>query len=706
MFEVDPCTQELRKQGVRVRLPAQSIQILLMLLEAPGELVNREDLRKKLWPEDTFVDFNHGVNAAVNRLRETLGDSAENPKFIETLPRRGYRFTAAIEGGGENSAVAQPIPSELNKAVVESAPRIGKRWRIAVIAAGSIFCLALAFGIWLMLPPPQPRVLRSKQLTNDGKKKCCVVTDGSRVYFTEEDNGGIFRTKYIPVTGGDPITIPTPSLDTITGTTLGDISPDHDRLLVQHFAPPNVCSLWIVPLTGSSPRPTNLRESSCGGSRWSPDGQMLVYSSGSDIFLARSDGPEPRRLATTKGTVSYPVWSPDGKSMRFVLTDAKTGTTSSFFEVSAEGGEPHEVTPHWKDKSFEYFGRWTPDGRYFLFLSGRNDRLDIWAIREQQSFPGLRKRDPIQLTAGSVSYGSFALSPDGKKIFTRGFEVRGEVERYTPKSAQFQPFLQGLSADCCVYSNDGKWMAYVTYPEGSLWRSRPDGSQRQQLTWPPMSTLNPHWSPDGKEIAFSGRLPGRTWKTLIIPADGGDTRLLTQNDCSELDANWSPDGTHLTFAPFAAHYVPSTSCPTVIYTMDLRTHEISTIPGSEGLWSPRWSPDGKRIMAQTSSGDALMIYETTFRKWSELIRPGPGQTVGFQQWSRDGKLVYYRAFGLKPAVYSIRIEDHKTERLADLSGIQTTGNGGDWAAVTPDGSPLILRDVSLNEIYALDFEAP
>jgi DNA-binding winged helix-turn-helix (wHTH) protein len=273
VFEVDPCTQELRKQGVRVRLPAQSIQILLMLLETPGQLVNREELRNKLWPQDTFVDFDHGVNAAVNRLREALGDSAENPKFIETLPRRGYRFTAAIEGGGENSAVAQPIPSELNKAAVESAPRIGKRWRVWAIAAG-IICAAVVFGIWFVLPPAQPRIVGSRQITHDGKGKCCVFTDGSRLYIPEKDNDGMFRIKYVPVTGGDPVTIPTPSLYIGDGAIMTDISSDHDRLLVRTRSVSS-CTFWSVPLTGSSPRPL-AKLSKCSWGQWSPDGQTLA----------------------------------------------------------------------------------------------------------------------------------------------------------------------------------------------------------------------------------------------------------------------------------------------------------------------------------------------------------------------------------------------------------------------------------------------
>jgi Tol biopolymer transport system component len=369
---------------------------------------------------------------------------------------------------------------------------------------------------------------------------------------------------------------------------------------------------------------------------------------GHDLYLAESDGTEPRKLFTSQGFVVDTFWSPDGKSLRFTKTDSLTSDTSTLFEISAEGGEPEGLSTHRgyifpspaaSDASI-LSGRWTPDGRYFLFLAARNGRADILAIRERRSFLTLRKPDPTQLTAGPIRYGSFAVSSDGKEIFTQGIELRGEVERYDRKSAQWIPLRPALSADCCAYSDDGQWMAYVTFPEGSLWRSKSDGSRRQQLTWPRMIALNPHWSPDGKEIAFSALSHGKTWKTFIIPAEGGKIRQLTESDCPELDANWSPDGKHLVFGTNPD--IPSgTSCPVVLYTMVLKTHEISTIPGSEGLWSPRWSPDGKHIVALTSAIDALMIDEIASGKWSELVKSSTKEVLGFPQWSREGKLVYY-----------------------------------------------------------------
>jgi Tol biopolymer transport system component/DNA-binding winged helix-turn-helix (wHTH) protein len=724
VYELDRDARELRKRGVLIRLQDQPFRVLAILTGRPGEIVTREELQEQIWGKDTFVDFDQSLNKAVNRIRAALNDDAGTPNYIETVPRRGYRFIASVHGHGNDGIAPTPIPADTSDAITHAAgivenPRpqspatvsevvaksLGTRRRIAVIAVASILVAALILGIWILLPAPQPRILNSTQLTNDGMEKCCLVSDGSRIYFSEDEQGVGFRIEHIPVTGGDPTTVPVPTLKGFL--VINDISPDHDRLLVVAGISLVENSLWSVPLAPSSPRPlTDVRVGAdFNGAKWSPNGQRLVYANGSNLFLAQSDGSEPRRLITSKGIVSNPVWSPDGKSVRFVATESATSDVGTLLEVSAEGGEPREVIPQWRKKSSQIFGDWTPDGRYFLFLAGPNDRPDIWAIRENRSFLNLRKHEPVRLTAGPIRYGSLAFSPDGKRIFTRGIELRGEVERYDRKSAQFVPVRPALSADCCVYSNDGQWMAYVTFPEGSLWRSKPDGSQRQQLTWPPVTALNPHWSPDGREIAFSAVLPGKTSKTFIIAAEGGKVRELTQSECPELDANWSPDGTHLIFGTYAGYAIESgASCPELLYTVDLKTHEISTVPGSEGLWSPRWSPDGQSIVALNHSGRALMIGEIADGKWSELVGPSL-KPLGFPQWSNDGSLVYYRNF-TQDAMYSIRVQGHKIEKLADLSGIPKTGISGQWAAVAPDGSPLILRNVSLDEIYALDFDAP
>ena len=188
-FEVSPREGELRKNGLRIKLQDQPFQVLVMLLERPGEMVTREELQRRLWPADTFVDFDHSLNSAVKKLREALGDQAENPRFIETLHRRGYRFVAPVEGQLDASG-----PQADGESVRHAVPR----W---VMIAGAVAALLAVAGIvaWLVSTPSAPRVLNYTQLTKDGADKINVVsigsipppivTDGSRLYFSELQRG-------------------------------------------------------------------------------------------------------------------------------------------------------------------------------------------------------------------------------------------------------------------------------------------------------------------------------------------------------------------------------------------------------------------------------------------------------------------------------------------------------------------------------------
>ena len=161
---------------------------------------------------------------------------------------------------------------------------------------------------------------------------------------------------------------------------------------------------------------------------------------------------------------------------------------------------------------------------------------------------------------------------------------------------------------------------------------------------------------------------------------------------------------------FGAGYinvVSSSSCPVGVYILDLKTHQRSIVPGSDQLLWPKWSPDGRRLVAQSAKSEgSIMIYDFSTGKWSELI-PAPGRSgVSYLQWSRDSKAIYYKVAGPAPGIYATRIADHQTEKLADLTGIATTGTNWQWAAVDPNGNPLILRLMHMDEIYALDVDLP
>jgi Tol biopolymer transport system component/DNA-binding winged helix-turn-helix (wHTH) protein len=709
VFEVDLQEGELRKSGIRIRLQEQPFQILVILLQRRGELVTREELQQRLWAADTFVDFDHSLNSAIKKLREALGDQAENPRFVETLHRRGYRFIAPVEGQPAASGLITRAQGEAEAgkatpgAGEESAARAVPRW-VKIVGATAAVLAAGSLVAWWLSPLSAPRILNYTQITKDGADKINalsigsiptpIVTDGSRVYFTEA-RGGSFAIGQVSVTGGETAMVPTPFPN---AGAIG-ISPSGSDLLVYTWLANEVrVPLWVVPVLGGSPR--RIGEVTQDAT-WSPDGQ-IVLTRDHDLYVAQSNGTAARKLVSVAGLPVWPRWSPDGKVLRFTEHDPRKDS-SSLWQVSADGTQLHPVLPDWSNHAAECCGNWTPDGRYFVFQSTRNGRTDLWAIREKQNAGRKADREPVQLTAGPMSLSVPLPSKDGKKLFAVGTQLRGELVRYDVKSGQFVPYMDGISAMGVAFSREGDWVAYVAYPERTLWRSKVDGSERLQLTFPPLEALAPRWSPDGKRIAFMGRNPGQGWRLYLVASEGGSSpqELLPGND-GQAAPDWSPDGNSMVFSGFPEE-ISGDASATSVHLLDLKTLQASILPGSEGLYCPRWSPDGRYISATSADGKRLMLFDTTSRKWSEP----EDLPEGCPAWSHDGMYLYFQSFDVKePALFRMRISDRKRERLANINLRRNEADWFWWNGLAPDDSPLVLRDESSEEIYALDWFLP
>ena len=692
-FEADFQTQEIRKHGVRLRLPGQSFQILKMLLERPGELVTRDKLREALWPSDTFVDFEHGLNAAVNRLREALGDSADNPSFIETLHRRGYKFVAAVEGP-VNEEISIPAPDNLQESGrwKNLAKRVGL---ITAFAAPILICV----GFWRSRPQP-PTVANIVRITNDGKAKNPLnppVTDGVHLYFTEgmpyTSGAGLAQ---VSAAGGETTWMTTTLRDVWA---VSPVSPDGSELLVGRGAnngSESVIELWVQPLPAGAPHHVgNIRALLA---TWTPDGARIVYGNGDTIMMANKDGSEPHQLAKVPGIVFCIRYSPDGRRIRFDVTDPKIDS-NSIWEMDAIGKNIQRVFPGWKESSFHGCGNWSPDGNYYYFLAGRGSSQAIWVMPERRFLFGRRAEGPSRLTSGPLRFNAPVPSFDGKRLFVLGEVPRVELLRYDLQAQRFDSYLPGLSAGPVDFSIDRKWIAYVSYPDMTLWRSRMDGSDRMQLTFPPVRAYGPRWSPDGSQIVFMDVQFDRSWKICLLSSSGGSPEVLTQSSTHEADASWTPDGKSIVFGRF------DKISNAAIYRLDLKTREVSSIPDSKALFSPRVSPDGRYISALTIDQTKLMLLDARTNRWSSLAE---GEQVGYNEWSHDGKYVYLREIreGAGELV-RVRVKDRVLEHLLSLKDVPQLSDGfASWIGLTPDDAPLLMRDRSVQEIYALDLNFP
>jgi Tol biopolymer transport system component len=254
--------------------------------------------------------------------------------------------------------------------------------------------------------------------------------------------------------------------------------------------------------------------------------------------------------------------------------------------------------------------------------------------------------------------------------------------------------LSGISAEHLSFSQDGQWVAYVSFPEGSLWRSRADGTERLQLSNPPLYASLPRWSPDGKQIAFFSVTSGKAPRIYVVSADGGTPQeLLPNDDHPQADPYWSPDGSALVFGS------PYASSSKGIRTLDLQTRALATLPDSQDLFSPRWSPDGRYIAAVRWNSQSLLLFDRSKQKWSEV---GQGRNVSFPNWSHDGKYIYFLSWPENPGVFRVRIADSDIQRVLNLQDFQPTGYWEDWLGLDPRDNPLLLRDTGLQDVYAFD----
>jgi serine/threonine protein kinase/Tol biopolymer transport system component len=571
----------------------------------------------------------------------------------------------------------------------------GPRWRmssrLAVLSGAVIVALAL-LAFWLR-PLPPPKVLGVTQLTNDGQTKIGqLVTDGSRLYFNVPTQTG-WTVAQVSSVGGET----TPVLAQARDLMLSDVSPNGSELLLSPFSNANV-PLYSLPLPVGSPR--RLGDILAESGSWSPDGEQIVYARGNELYVAKRDGSESRRLLALEGHAGGVRWSPDGKWMRFTLEDPRTSATS-IWEVATDGTHLQPVLPGWNSPAAECCGDWTPDGRYFVFRSRRNGATNLWVIREKAELLRKTRREPTQLTTGPMQMTNSVPSKDGKKLFAIGVARRGEVVRYDTKSGQFLQYLPGISAVHMAFSRDGEEATYVSYPEGTLWRSRVDGSQRLQLVLPPMDAQWPKWSPDGKQIAFEGQMPGKSYHIYVVSADGGTPEEVTSGKRDEIYPSWSPDGKTLAYGTRPDENKETDG----IHLVDLSTHQVTTLAGSQKYMSfPQWSPDGRYIVASWVSEQKLLLFDVKAQKWTEL-----GERVAGRRaiWSRDGKYVYFSSsLEGKPVVYRVRIADQKQERVADLGVLKPLLGFPLLNGLAPDDSPLASRDISSYEIYAFDWELP
>jgi Tol biopolymer transport system component/DNA-binding winged helix-turn-helix (wHTH) protein len=589
-FEVDLHTHELWKFGTRLKLVGQPFEILAVLLSKPGELVTREELHERLWPSDTFVDFNHGLNAAVNKLREALNDSAENPRYVETLPRRGYRFIAAVEWLNRRPAVPTvstpamrppaiaakpapvPQPAIFTHAAAE-APRPA-RWPLYWMGAGVFLAMLMAGAfLWRTVSgygaaPPGGSWKRTRPLNAVASAEPSFSPDGNSVAFVrgggKPGETGIFVTavgsnQFVQLTSNDGDCCPAWSPD---GRSIAfsryankeftihvvsaDGGADQKRAAEKTLNP---MSAAFTPTISASERQieTNGVVPQHGELDWSPDGKSIAFSGAGGLYLLSLENSAVRRLTVPPPMAQDwgPAFSPDAERVLFVR-NREVGLPYEIWFTSATGGDATRVLS--EPGRIVSSPQWSYDGRSVIYASNRSGHPTLWRV--SMDAPD----SPVQIGEAGTSAWDPAVSRRGYRLAyerpTRSLSI-WELDLSNPGEKRPHVLIsstsdtdQGPGPQC---SPDGKKLAYMSDRSGTMeiWVSNRDGSNPFQLTAVGVAGT-PRWSPDSQSIVFDANSPeGR--KVLSINVRGGAPQILTPDTFESEVPSWSRDGKWIYF---------------------------------------------------------------------------------------------------------------------------------------------------------------
>lgn len=613
LFEADLQTGELRKNGVKVPLQGQPFQVCAILLSRSGELVSREELRQQVWPEDTFVDFDHALNTAITKIRLALGDQADNPRFVETLPRRGYRFIAPVEKVSSPTSELPP-PQKPSPGLTPKTRWIaGVALSLAVLSAIGIS----RFSRRQAEEPLPPLEIVPMAAVPGFEHDPAFSPDGNQVAFAlgDADGCGIYTT----IVGGEK------TLRLTTGTDYSPTwSPDGRRVAFYRDFDHGT-SIYAVPALGGTEQRLYARLPSAWteGLSWSPDGKVLAFADSHGetnrtwISLLSLADSASRQLTFPSGPERdhSPAFSPDGSTVAFVRA-SMAGVVNDLYVIPTAGGVAKRLT---FDNTW-ILGppTWTPDGRDIVFSSDRGGGLNrLWRVAPTGG--PLRPVEGVGVIAWNPS-----ISPKGNQLVYQRMFFKDSLFRLNLKD-QTHPQSPSM---------------LVKSDKGFYWR--------------------PHFSPDGKRFTVESNGLGHSeiWACDTVGANCGQ---LTSLRGTAGAARWSPDGRYIAF-----EFRPKERSE--VYLLEVgggMPQLLPTLPGANN-GGPSWSRDGKSIYFYSDkTGEPLQLWKMSIQGGSPVQVTKKGGVFAVE--SEDGRFLYFVKFDA-PGIWRMPVNGGEEERVLPRAG--------------------------------------
>lgn len=694
IFELDVRAGELRRNGSRVRLQDQPFQILISLLERPGEVITREELRSRLWPADTFVDFDHSLNAAVRRLRDALGDSADTPRFIETVARRGYRFIAPISKPLVDAA-ATPIS-------VKPTPSWG-RWAIGA-GTFAILVLGLVAGWHAGRSSSRPRVSTSRKLTANAAEVPvlgqAISPDGKYLAFS--DKSGLYIRQ---IDTGETHSVLLPqNFDARPAAWF----PDGAHLLATWVEDPRRPSgVWEVSVLGGRPRKI-LEEGRSPAI--STDGSQIAFLTGpessQEIWVAQADGQKPRRLLVDPGSfVGQIAWSPTNKRIAYVSGkyrhDIYADTQIATIDP-ANGQRTIVLTQAGLDPGLA----WTRDGRLLFSVhepSPSQDDANVWAIHMNES-SGTTWDSRQRLTSTTGYTGDMTISADGKRLSLTKYSLQpdvyiAEVGAGKPKLSAARRLTLDDRADFpYAWTADGESVIFASDRDGPYHIFKQDISRTEPelLVGGAEDATLPRLNPDGSAVVFLSQRnrgdPLHNVKIMKVSLGGGAPQLLLE-DRNINNHQCAPPPSRLCI------YSVITEDVQLFYSYDPSTGDHKEIPAAKikdaDPYAFNWSlsPDGKLLASAKKMGPQkeLSIRLVSIADGSQrLLQVDAWAGIGSLDWAPDGRSVWAMAYTTKDTWALLNVDVRgKVRTMLEEKNVRLG-----WAIPSPDGRRLALWESS------------